>query len=159
MPLLTLSEAAAFCESARRRGRRLVLTNGVFDLLHLGHVEYLERARGLGEALLVGVNGDASARQLKGPGRPFLPSGERAALVAALRSVDAAVIFEEPTAEALLGALRPDVYAKGGDYAGKFLPEAAAAAAAGAQIVFIQYLPDHSTTALIEKIGAAHRTR
>lgn len=159
MPLLTLSEAVAFCESARRRGQRLVLTNGVFDLIHLGHAQYLEQARGLGDALLVGVNGDASARQLKGPGRPFSPSGKRAALVAALRSVDATVIFEEPTAEALLRALRPDVYAKGGDYAGRFLPEAEAAEAAGAQIVFIQYLPDHSTTALIEKITAAPRTR
>ncbi len=157
MPVLTLTEASAFCAALRAEGRRLAFTNGIFDLLHLGHVDYLEKARALGDALLVGVNGDTSARQLKGAGRPFIPAAERAALLAALRCVDAALIFDDLTADGLLRALHPDIYVKGGDYANKPLPEAETARAIGAQIVLIDYLPDHSTSALIERIAATRR--
>ena len=102
----------------RTGGARIVFTNGVFDLLHAGHVRYLRQARDLGEALVVGVNSDASTRRLKGPNRPLVPEAERAEVLAALACVDAVTIFGEPTAAALVTALRPDVYAKGGDYAG-----------------------------------------
>ncbi|MBI3243700.1 MAG: adenylyltransferase/cytidyltransferase family protein [Chloroflexi bacterium] len=152
MPLLTLPEAAARREALRASGQKLVLTNGVFDLLHVGHVDYLEQARALGGALFVGVNGDGSARQLKGEGRPFVPAGERARLIASLACVDAAILFDELTADNLLLALRPDVYAKGGDYAAKPLPERATAESTGATITLLPLVPDHSTSALLDRI-------
>src|SRR5262245_8270753 len=108
MPCLTLPEAILLRESLQAQGKRLVLTNGVFDLLHLGHLDYLEKARALGEALFVGVNGDDSARQLKGESRPLISASERARLIAALRCVDAAIIFDDFTAAELLRALRPE---------------------------------------------------
>ncbi|HLF00573.1 MAG TPA: adenylyltransferase/cytidyltransferase family protein [Anaerolineales bacterium] len=157
MPVLTLPESIALRESLRAQNKRLVLTNGVFDLLHVGHLDYLEKARALGDALFIGINGDDSARGLKGEGRPFLPAAERARLVAALTCVDAAILFDDPTADSLLRALRPDVYVKGGDYAHKPLPETESANAVGAQIVLIDYLPDHSTSALIKRIAGGGR--
>jgi rfaE bifunctional protein nucleotidyltransferase chain/domain len=155
MPVLTLPEAVARREALRATGQRRVLTNGIFDLLHVGHVEYLEQARSLGDALFVGVNGDDSARQLKGEGRPFVPAGERARLIAALACVDAAILFDELTADNLLHALRPDVYTKGGDYGtfpNKPLPERGAAESVGAAIILLPLVPDHSTTALLTRI-------
>jgi len=157
LPVLTLPESIALRESLRAQNKRLVLTNGVFDLLHVGHLDYLEKARALGDALFVGINGDDSARGLKGEGRPFLPAAERARLVAALTCADAAIIFDDPTADSLLRVLRPDVYVKGGDYAHKPLPETESANAVGAQIVLIDYLPDHSTSALIKRIAGGGR--
>jgi rfaE bifunctional protein nucleotidyltransferase chain/domain len=133
--------------AARSAGARVVLTNGVFDLLHVGHVRYLRQARSEGDLLVVGVNADASVRALK-PGRPLVPDSERAELVAALRSVDFAVIFAEPTADALLRALRPDVYVKGGDYTEASLPEAATAREVGARLVIVPLVPNRSTSAL-----------
>src|SRR5439155_5536555 len=103
-------------EAARARGARVVLTNGCFDLLHLGHVRYLEQAAALGDLLVVGVNADASVRRLKGAGRPLVPQAERAEVLGALAVVDLVTIFEEPTAEALVALVRPQVYVKGGDY-------------------------------------------
>jgi D-beta-D-heptose 7-phosphate kinase/D-beta-D-heptose 1-phosphate adenosyltransferase len=150
--VLALPGAVAFAEQLRAAGKTIVLTNGHFDLLHTGHLDYLERARALGDALIVGVNGDASTRRLKGPGRPLVPAPERARLLAALNCVDAAVIFEEDTARALLDALRPDIYAKGGDYTPGTLPEAPAVVAAGGRVVILPLLPEHSTTALIARI-------
>jgi len=152
MPLLTLPKALTLRESLRAEGKALVLTNGIFDLLHLGHLEYLERARALGEALFVGVNGDGSARQLKGDRRPFVPAVERARLIGALACVTAAVIFDDLTAIPLVRALRPEIYAKGGDYADKPLPEADAVREVGGRIVLIEYALDHSTTGLIARI-------
>ncbi len=157
MPVLTLPEAAAQREALRARGRKLVLTNGVFDLLHAGHVDYLEQARALGEALFVGVNGNGSARQLKGEGRPFVSAEERARLIAALACVDAAILFDELTADNLLRALAPDVYAKGGDYSTKPLPERATAESVGAAITLLPLVPDHSTTALLARIRAVDK--
>ena len=157
MPVLSLPETAAFRDSLRVQHRPLVLTNGIFDLLHIGHVDYLEKARALGGALVVGINGDDSARQLKGVDRPFVPAVERAQLIAALRCVDAVLIFDDLTADNLLRALRPDIYVKGGDYADQPLPEAETARAVGAQIVLIDYLPGHSTTALIKRIMSGDR--
>jgi rfaE bifunctional protein nucleotidyltransferase chain/domain len=135
-------------------GKRLVFTNGHFDLLHVGHLDYLEKARALGDALWVAVNGDASSAHLKGTGRPIVPAQERARLIAALRPVDAVLIFDDPTANRLLQSLQPEIYVKGGDYAQKPLPERPTVAAYGGQIMLIDYLPDHSTTGLIARIKA-----
>jgi rfaE bifunctional protein nucleotidyltransferase chain/domain len=109
---------ARWADERRARGERIVLTNGVFDLLHAGHVRYLHEAHGLGGALLVGVNSDASTRRLKGPKRPLVPEAERAEVLCALECVDGVTVFEEPTASKLVALVRPEVYAKGGDYAG-----------------------------------------
>lgn len=133
-------------------GKKLVFTNGHFDLLHVGHLDYLEKARALGDALFVGINGDASTTRLKGAGRPLVPAVERARLIAALVPVTAAIIFEEDTAESILRALQPDIYVKGGDYRGKPLPEKPLVQSYGGKVVLIDYLPDHSTSALIAKI-------
>mgnify|MGYP000166421838 CR=1 FL=1 len=151
---LTLQQAVARREALRRTGGRLVLTNGHFDLLHVGHLDYLERARALGDALYVGVNGDASTARLKGRGRPLVPAAERARLLAALAPVDVVIVFEDDTAAALVRALQPDVYAKGGDYAAKPLPERAAVEACGGQVALLDYLPGRSTSALIARIKA-----
>jgi rfaE bifunctional protein nucleotidyltransferase chain/domain len=115
--LLSRSRAAAAVVRARRRGERIVFTNGCFDLLHVGHLASLESARRLGDRLVVGVNGDAGVRRLKGAGRPVVPARQRALLLAALACVDWVVVFPEPTPLALIRALRPDVLAKGGDWA------------------------------------------
>jgi rfaE bifunctional protein nucleotidyltransferase chain/domain len=136
-------------------GRRVVFTNGHFDVLHLGHVDYLQRARDLGDALIVGLNGDGSTRALKGPERPIVPANERAQILAALSSVDLVVIFDSLTAEELVRRLQPDVYVKGGDWSpdrGQMPPEAEAVRGYGGQVQFMPYLPDHSTTRMIETI-------
>ncbi len=150
---ITLSEAVVRRTALRQAGQRLVVTNGHFDLLHVGHLDYLEKARALGDALYVGVNSDASAASLK-PGRPIVPAAERARLLAALTPVTAVVIFEDRTADKLIQALQPEIYVKGGDYAAKFLPERAAVEAYGGQVVLIDYLPNHSTSDLIARIQA-----
>ncbi|HEU5347970.1 MAG TPA: adenylyltransferase/cytidyltransferase family protein [Ktedonobacterales bacterium] len=168
----------------RARGARIVFTNGIFDLLHLGHLRYLQRARSLGDLLVVGVNSDESARQLKGPARPLVPATERAELLAALDCVDYVTIFGEPTAEATLALLRPEVYVKGADYAnsadrqqdtllttdalrqtlasdsglGQRLPEARIVADYGGSLALLAYLPGHSTSELIDRIVARYGT-
>lgn len=154
MPVVTLDEAIALRARLRAEGGRLVFTNGHFDLLHVGHLDYLERARALGDALIVGVNGDPATAKLKGTGRPIVPAHERARLIAALRPVTAALIFDGETADALIRALEPDIYVKGGDYRDKLLPERPTVEAQGGEIVLIDYLPDHSTSALIARIRA-----
>ena len=141
-------------ETLQKAGKRLAFTNGHFDLLHVGHLDYLEKARAAADALFVGLNGDASTRLLKGPGRPLVPALERARLLAALRPVDAVVIFDDSTATQLIAALQPEVYVKGGDYHHKALPERPAVEAYGGQVLLIDYLPDHSTSALIARIRA-----
>jgi rfaE bifunctional protein nucleotidyltransferase chain/domain len=152
--LYTLGAALDLRGRLRAAGQRLVFTNGHFDLLHVGHLDYLEKARALGDALILGLNGDSSTEHLKGSGRPIVPAVERARLLAALRPVDAVVIFDGPTADDLISKLQPEIYVKGGDYAHKHLPERAAVEAYGGRVVLIDYLPGHSTTALIQKIRA-----
>jgi rfaE bifunctional protein nucleotidyltransferase chain/domain len=139
----------------RESGQRLVLTNGTFDLLHIGHVRYLEAARELGDVLVVGINSDASVRGYKGPGRPVVPQEERAEIVAALRCVDYTVIFNEPTASALVEAMQPEVYAKGGDYTpgSKLLPEAEIVRAYGGEVHIIPFVEGRSASDLIRKLG------
>ncbi len=141
----------------RAKGKRLVVTNGCFDLLHAGHVAYLEAARSHGEALLVGLNGDDSVRQLKGPDRPVNGEDDRAAVLAALESVSGVCIFGERRATRFLVAAQPDVYVKGGDYTLETLDadERGAVEAAGGRIVIIPMVPGKSTTALLNKIAGA----
>ncbi|MCA9882644.1 MAG: adenylyltransferase/cytidyltransferase family protein [Anaerolineae bacterium] len=152
--VLTLHRAKIIRDAMHTAGHKLVFTNGHFDLLHVGHLDYLEKARALGDALIVGINGDPSSERLKGSGRPIVPAEERARLVAALVPVTAAIIFEEVTAENLIRMLRPDIYVKGGDYADKPLPERSLVESYGGEVHLIDYMPDHSTTDLIRRIQA-----
>lgn len=144
----------AWREGLRRAGRVLVVTNGCFDVLHAGHVAYLEAARGLGDALLVGLNGDGSVRELKGPQRPVVPGEDRARVLAALGCVDAVCIFPEKRATRFLGEASPDVYVKGGDYTLETIDqdERQAVEAGGGRIAFIPFLPGRSTTGLLGRI-------
>jgi rfaE bifunctional protein nucleotidyltransferase chain/domain len=140
---------------ARAAGRRVVLTNGCFDLLHVGHARYLGQAAALGDVLVVAVNADDSVRALKGPGRPLVPAAERAELLAALAAVDYVTIFPELTVEALLRATRPDVWVKGGDYRPDDLIEAPVARAVGAEVRMLDLQPGRSTSGLLAQIRAS----
>lgn len=152
--LITLEQAISLRSDLQAAGRTLVFTNGVFDLLHVGHLDYLEKARALGDALLVAINDDESTLRYKGEGRPLVPDLERARLLAALRPVDAVLLFPDATADRLLAAIQPHIYAKGGDYAHKVLPERPTVEAYGGEVCLIEYLPGHSTSSLITKIQA-----
>ena len=136
----------------RRRGQGIVLANGCFDVLHVGHVRYLEGARREADVLVVAVNSDASERRLKGPGRPILPERARAELVAALGAVDYIVLFDEPNVEALLAALRPDVHAKGTDYTADTVPERELAQRLGIRVAIVGDPKHHSTRELIARV-------
>jgi rfaE bifunctional protein nucleotidyltransferase chain/domain len=149
-PVLDLVALQAELAFARERGARIVLTNGVFDVLHVGHLRYLRAARGAGDVLVVGVNADHAVGK---PGRPLVPEAERAEMVAALEPVDYVVLFGDPTADALLRAVAPHVYAKGADYTRATLPEAATARSVGARLLFIPLVQGRSTSALLEKLG------
>lgn len=141
--------------AAKRRGQRIVLANGCFDTLHVGHVRYLEGAKKEGDLLVVGVNADSSVRPLKGPGRPILDENARALLVAALRVVDYVVIFPEPNVETLLEQLRPDVHAKGTDYTAESVPERGVATRLGIRVAIVGDSKNHSTRALLDAIRKA----
>ncbi|MGQ9901628.1 MAG: D-glycero-beta-D-manno-heptose 1-phosphate adenylyltransferase [Fimbriimonadales bacterium] len=136
----------------REAGLQVVLTNGCFDLLHVGHLRYLQAARALGDLLVVGVNSDESVRQLKGESRPYRPESERAELVAGLECVDYVVIFPQPTAIELVQRVQPTYYAKGGDYTEQDLPESEAVVALGGFVVILPLEAGHSTTQLAERI-------
>lgn len=150
--ILSLEELLAVRERLKAQGKTVVLTNGIFDLLHVGHVRYLRGAKALGDVLIVGLNSDASAQALKGPKRPLVPQGERAELLAALEAVDYVVLFDELTAERLVAALQPEIYAKGGDWALESLPEVGAVAEYGGRIEILPQVPGRSTQVLIEAI-------
>ena len=149
---LSPEAAGALATRLRGEGQRIVLANGVFDLLHVGHVRYLTAARALGDVLFVGVNGDAAVRRLKGPGRPLMPAAERVELLAALRPVDHVVLFEEDTADRLVALLRPDVHAKGTDYTAASVPEAASVRAAGGRVEIVGDPKEHGTRDVIAQI-------
>lgn len=136
----------------KRHGERIVLANGCFDTLHVGHIRYLEGARREGGVLVVAVNADSSVCHLKGPGRPILDENARALLVAALRCVDYVAIFPEATVESLLEDLRPDVHAKGTDYTAETVPERAVAARLGIRVAIVGDPKDHSTRALLDSV-------
>ncbi len=155
--LQALPAAVRWRDQQRVAGRRVVLTNGVFDLLHTGHLYYLKKARALGDALMIALNSDASVRMLKGPARPVQTEEQRAYALGALACVDAVVVFREPRLTAEIRALRPDVYCKAGDYTLEKLnqEERGALEAIGARIEFLPFLPGFSTTTLIARIKAA----
>jgi D-beta-D-heptose 7-phosphate kinase/D-beta-D-heptose 1-phosphate adenosyltransferase len=155
--LLDAEQAAAFADRIRARGGTVVFTNGVFDLLHPGHVRYLREARALGDALIVAVNSDKSVRSNKGPGRPVNPEYERAEVLLALESVDAAVIFDEETPQVIISAIKPDVLVKGADWGPDDIVGRDVVEARGGRVVRIELSPGHSTSALIEKIRRVQR--
>ncbi|HVO57810.1 MAG TPA: D-glycero-beta-D-manno-heptose 1-phosphate adenylyltransferase [Dongiaceae bacterium] len=150
--VLGLHEAILRFAREKRNGRRIVFTNGCFDLLHPGHIETLENARALGDALIVGVNSDRSVREMKGEGRPVLPEKERAEILAALECVDAVVIFDEPTPRETIAALLPDVLVKGGDWASDRIVGREEVERAGGRVVSVPVVSGYSTTAILEKI-------
>jgi D-beta-D-heptose 7-phosphate kinase/D-beta-D-heptose 1-phosphate adenosyltransferase len=149
---MSADDAAVFAERIRARGGKVVFTNGVFDLLHPGHVRYLRDARALGDALIVGVNSDRSVRTNKGPDRPINPEQERAELLLALESVDAAVIFDEDTPHAIITRVQPDVLVKGADWGPDNIVGRDVVEARGGRVVRVELAPGHSTTDLISKV-------
>lgn len=150
--LLSRPDLARRCQDLRRRSARIVFTNGCFDLLHAGHVLYLAEARALGDVLVVGLNSDTSVRLLKGPTRPFQDERERALLLLSLRSVDLVSIFPEPTPLELIGAVQPDILAKGGDYRPEEVVGREVVEAAGGEIRIIPFHAGYSSSALIRSI-------
>lgn len=152
--ILARPDLVAQARDWRARGERIVLANGCFDILHVGHVRYLQGAAALGARLVVAVNSDQSTRRLKGEGRPILDERGRAALVAAVRGVAAVTIFDELSVEPLLRALRPDVHAKGTDYTAATVPEAAVARELGVEVAIVGDPKDHSTQALLARLRA-----
>ena len=152
MAVLTREAAAAWAESARAAGRRVVFTNGVFDVLHPGHTRYLTDAHALGDVLVVAVNSDRSVRaQHKGPDRPIHPERERAELLAALTAVDAVVVFDEDTPHEIVTAIQPDVLVKGADWASDAIVGRDVVEARGGRVVRIPLAPGYSTTAILER--------
>jgi rfaE bifunctional protein nucleotidyltransferase chain/domain len=150
--VLSLTEIVAAVERHRGEGRSIAFANGLFDILHVGHVRYLEAAAREADVLVVGVNSDGSARALKGEGRPIVPAAERAEIVAALGCVDHVVIFDEPTCDGLLARLRPEVHCKGTDYTAGGVPEAATVSAYGGRVAIVGDPKDHATRDLIALI-------
>ncbi len=149
---VSLEEAAQIAARLKAEGRRLVLANGCFDLLHVGHVRYLEGARRLGDALLVAVNSDPSVRRLKGPGRPLMPESERAEIVGALGSVDYVLVFPDDTVDGLIARLSPAVHAKGTDYTAETVPERRSVLSVGGSVAITGDAKRHSTRDLIQTI-------
>lgn len=156
LKILARSELARCLEERRKNGERIVMANGCFDILHAGHVRYLEAARQEGDVLVVAINSDSSTRELKGRGRPVLREMDRAELVAALRAVDYVLVFEERDVRSLLRELRPDVHAKGTDYTVENVPERDEAGRLGIRVAIVGDRKDHSTRGLIERICDAH---
>lgn len=153
--IIAWDDLAAWRRQIRANGKKLVVTNGCFDILHLGHVTYLENARNFGDSLLIGVNSDAAVGGLKGPGRPVNSETDRASVLAALQSVDGVCIFADTAATKFLAAAQPDIYVKGGDYTLETLnqDERRAVESAGGKIALVPFVPGKSTTGLLEKIS------
>lgn len=151
---MTRAEATAFADAQRRAGRRVVFTNGVFDMLHPGHIRYLRQAHALGDVLVVGLNGDASVRRNKGPERPINSQDERAEILAALEPVDAVVIFDDDTPDQIIKAVQPDVLVKGADWAEDAIVGRDTVEARGGRVVRIPVEQGFSTSAIVDKIKA-----
>ena len=154
--VLSREELVRRVEHARNSGKRVVLANGCFDVIHVGHVRYLAGARELGDVLVVGINSDQQVALQKGAGRPVLPASERAEIVAALEPVTYVTIFDEPTVEELLLALKPDVHAKGTDYTTDTVPERNVVRSYGGQVAIVGDPKDHSTSGIIARLGGAN---
>lgn len=153
-PILSLEEVVSRVAEERGRGSQIVLANGCFDLIHVGHVRYLAGAKELGDFLVVGINSDEQVRNLKGEGRPFITDSERSEIVASLRFVDAVTVFDEPTVERLIEAIRPDFHAKGTDYTTDTVPEREIVRKYGGQVAIVGDPKDHSSTDLIRRVGS-----
>jgi len=149
---VTLEEAILRFGREKRNGRRVVFTNGCFDLLHPGHIRGFELARQMGDVLIVGLNSDASVRQLKGPTRPVIPEGERAEILSALEPIDAVIIFNELTPREVISRLLPDVLVKGGDWPGDQIVGREEVEAAGGRVVSIPFVTGYSTTSMLQKV-------
>ena len=150
--VLTLDELILQFGREKRNGKRVVFTNGCFDVLHPGHIHSLESARALGDCLIVGLNGDESVRRLKGAGRPVIPAGERAEILASLECVDAVVVFEDLTPQKVIAALLPDVLVKGSDWPGDQIVGRADVEAAGGRVVLVDTVPGYSTKEILKRI-------
>jgi len=150
--VLTLEELIVRFGRAKRNGKKVVFTNGCFDLLHPGHIKSLETARGLGDVLIVGINSDESVRTLKGEGRPVIPARERAEILASLESVDAVVIFDELTPQRVVAKLLPDVLVKGGDWPGNQIVGREEVEAAGGRVVLVEVVEGYSTSEMLKRI-------
>lgn len=150
--LIDSAKIEDFCAELRKNGKKVVFTNGCFDILHAGHVRYLNKAKSFGDCLVLGLNTDASVHRLKGANRPINNELDRAEVVGALKSVDYVVLFNEPTAEVLIGKVKPAVYVKGGDYTLATLPEAKIVQPYGGVVEFVNLVQGRSTTNVIEKI-------
>jgi rfaE bifunctional protein nucleotidyltransferase chain/domain len=151
--ILNRDQLSTRIEEARSAGARIVLANGCFDVLHVGHVRYLAGARALGDVLVVGINSDAQVARLKGAGRPVMPAAERAEIVASLESVTCVTIFDEPTVEQLLLTIKPDVHAKGTDYTEETVPERAVVRSYGGRVAIVGDPKDHSTSEILTRLG------
>ncbi len=150
--VLPLKRLVKVVQGLRRKGRRIAFTNGCFDLLHLGHLDYLERIKRESDCLIVAVNSDSGVRRLKGHGRPLVPARERARLLAALKPVDYVTIFSEPTPLKVIRAIRPDLLAKGGDWKLKEIVGREVVESYGGRVLVVPYLKGHSTSRLLQKI-------
>ena len=157
--IIPRAEVVALGERLRRERRRTAFANGCFDLLHVGHVRYLEEARRQGDVLIVGVNSDRAVTKLKGPGRPLLPADARAELVAALEAVDYVVVFDEPTAEGVLREMRPDVHCKGTDYTVETVPERSVVESYGGVVRIVGDAKSHSTRDILAEIVKRFRRK
>jgi D-glycero-beta-D-manno-heptose 1-phosphate adenylyltransferase len=146
-------ELALRVAEARKQGKVIVLANGCFDVLHVGHVRYLEGAKAMGDLLIVGINSDNQARRLKGAGRPVLPHDQRAEIVASLEAVDLVTVFDEPTVEGLLLALKPDIHAKGTDYTEESVPERNVVRSYGGRVAIAGDPKNHSSSEMIERVS------
>ncbi|MEO8574423.1 MAG: adenylyltransferase/cytidyltransferase family protein [Pyrinomonadaceae bacterium] len=152
-PVLLRADLISRVEAERSAGATIILTNGCFDLIHAGHIRYLSGAKQLGGFLVVGINSDRQVRNLKGNGRPYISEVERAEIISALRFVDAVTIFDEPTVDELIDALRPDIHAKGTDYSTETVPERERVRAYGGKVAIVGDPKDHSSTDLIKVIS------
>ena len=150
--IVGLEELSERSKRLRAAGKKLIATNGCFDLLHVGHIRYLEGAKGLGDLLVVGVNSDEQVRRQKGAGRPFMPERERAEIIASIRAVDFVTIFTEPTVEQLLLSIRPDIHAKGTDYTEESVPERDVVRSYGGRVCIVGDPKDHSSTEMLKKV-------
>jgi rfaE bifunctional protein nucleotidyltransferase chain/domain len=147
------SELITIVETARKNSQRIVFANGCFDVLHVGHVRYLEAAKALGDLLIVGINSDEQTRRLKGEGRPFMPEDQRAEIISSLEVVDFVTVFDEPTVAELLLALKPDIHAKGTDYTEDSVPERHVVRSFGGQVAIVGDTKNHSSSEMIEKLA------
>ena len=152
--LIDRKDATNFCEGMRRQGKKIVFTNGCFDIIHAGHVRYLTTAKNFGDVLIIGLNTDDSVRRLKGASRPINTQADRAEVLLGLKAVDHVVYFGEQTAENLIAEVKPDIYVKGGDYTLETLPEAAIVQKYGGRVELVNLVEGHSTTNVINKILA-----